>query len=124
MTEVSTKTPQSVRNIPITGKNLNLVKEILKYSRNDLLFADYDGNPFSSTNFSDYLARVSRSCGIKVYSLLMRKSFSADLYAQGTNPAVTKRLMGHKNEDMSLNAYATASNEDLISTTLNRKYKK
>ena len=124
VTEVSTKTPQSVRNIPITGKGLNLVKEILEYSRNDLLFADYDGNPFSSTNFSDYLARVSRSCGIKVYSLLMRKSFSADLYAQGINPAVTKKLMGHKSEDMSLNAYATASSEDLINTTLNRKYKK
>ncbi len=90
----------------------------------DLLFADYDGNPFSSTNFSDYLARVSRSCGIKVYSLLMRKSFSADLYAQGINPAVTKKLMGHKSEDMSLNAYASAGKEELINTTANRKYKK
>ena len=70
------------------------------------------------------LYRVSKSCGIKVYSLLMRKSFSADLYREGVNPAITKRLMGHKKEDMSLNAYASAGKEELISTTANRKYKK
>lgn len=122
--EVSTKTPQSVRDIPVGGDNLKLIYEILEYSRNDYLFSDYDGKPFATNHFSNYLYRVSKSCGIKVYPLLMRKSFSANLYAQGVNPAVTKSLMGHKYEDMSLNAYATASKTDLINTALNRKFKK
>ena len=53
----------------------------------------------------------------------MRKSFSADLYREGVNPAITKKLMGHKKEDMSLNAYATSSLNDMIETSINRKYK-
>ena len=61
--------------------------------------------------------------GIKVYALLMRNAFSADLYANGVNPAVTKKLMGHKNEEMSLNAYASASDEDAFEVMMNRKYK-
>ncbi|MBQ9157713.1 MAG: tyrosine-type recombinase/integrase [Erysipelotrichaceae bacterium] len=122
--EVSTKTPHSVRNIPIGGDHIRLINEILEYSKHDLLFSDYKGDPFSTEDFADYLYRVSRSCGIKVYPLLMRKSFSADLYAQGTNPAITRSLMGHKEEDMSLNAYATASQAAIIDTALNRKFKK
>ena len=122
--EVSTKTPQSVRDIPVTGDGVKLIEEILAYSKHDLVFADYNGDPFSTGDFSDYLYRVSRSCGIKVYSLLMRKSFSADLYREKENPASIKRLMGHKKEDMSLNAYASASREELINATMNRKFKK
>ncbi len=60
---------------------------------------------------------------IKVYALRMRKAFSADLYANGVNPAVTKKLMGHKNGDMSLNAYASASDEDAFDAMMNKKYK-
>ncbi len=85
--------------------------------------AKYDGTPFSTNELSDYLYRVSRSCGIKVYSLLMRKALSADLYREGVNPAVTKKLMGHKKEDMSLNAYATTNKKELLKTTKKRKFK-
>jgi integrase len=53
----------------------------------------------------------------------MRKSLSADYYAQRVNPAVTKKMMGHKNEEMSLNAYASASDEDVFEAMMNRKYK-
>ena len=111
-------------NISVGGDHIPLINEILEYSKHDLLFSDYKGDPFSTEDFADYLYRVSRSCGIKVYPLLMRKSFSADLYAQGTNPAITRSLMGHKEEDMSLNAYATASQAAIIDTALNRKFKK
>ena len=121
--EINTKTPQSIRDIPVSGDGVNLLKEVLNYSKHDLLFAKYDGTPISSDDFSDYLYRVSKSCGIKVYSLLMRKSFSADLYREGVNPAVTKRLMGHKKEDISLNAYATTNKEELLKTAKNRKFK-
>ena len=32
-------------------------------------------------------------------------------------------MMGHKNEEMSLNAYASASDEDVFEAIMNRKYK-
>ena len=121
--EVSTKTLQSVRDVPVGECGVKLLEEILEYSKNDLVSADYRGNAISTSDYSDYLNRVSKSCGIKVYSTIMRKSYSSDLYAQGVNPAVIKKLMGHKHEDMSLNAYASAKNDDLISASTNRQYK-
>ena len=45
------------------------------------------------------------------------------MLANGVNPAITKKLMGHKNEDMSLNAYASASDKDVFEAMMNRKYK-
>lgn len=56
----------------------------------------------------------------------MRVSFSVNrppLGLSGINPAVTKKLMGHKNEDMSLIAYASASDEDAFDAMMSRKYK-
>lgn len=35
----------------------------------------------------------------------------------------TKKLMGHKSEEMSLNAYASASDKDVFDVMMNRKYK-
>lgn len=112
----TTKTVESVRTIPIYGEAVDMIRELLGYSKYDLIFSDYEGKPFSSTEFADYLRRVSESCGIKVYATLLRKSFSADMYRAGVNPAVIKKLMGHKSENMSLNWYATAQAEDILST--------
>ncbi len=48
---------------------------------------------------------------------------SSPMGLSGINPAVTKKLMGHKNEDMSLIAYANASDEDAFDAMMSRKYK-
>ena len=122
----TTKTVESVRTIPIYGESVDMIRELLDYSKYDLIFSDYEGKPFSSTNFADYLRRVSESCGINVYATLLRKAFSADMYRAGVNPAVIKKLMGHKSENMSLNWYASAQAEDILSTMQMREdlYKK
>lgn len=57
-------------------------------------------------------------------SIILHHEEGIDLYRRGANPAAIKRLMGHKNKDMSLNSYATAGKEDLLETTKNRKFKK
>ena len=118
-----TKTPQSVRTVPVNPEGTEILREVFSYHDHDLLFCDYGGGILPTHVICDLLANVSKKCGIKVYALLMRKAFSADLYANGVNPAVTKKLMGHKNEDMSLNAYASASDEDAFDAMMNRKYK-
>ena len=119
-----TKTPQSVRTLPVTPEGAKILREVMAYHDYDILFCDADGSLLKTSVVDSLLANVSKKCGIKVYTLLLRKSFSADLYANGVNPAVTKRLMGHKNEDMSLNAYASASDKDTFDVMMNRKYKK
>lgn len=119
-----TKTPQSVRTVPVNPEGAKILREALSYHDHDLVFCDYGGGILPTSVVCGLLANVSDKCGIKVYTLLMRKAFSADLYANGVNPAVTKKLMGHKNEEMSLNAYASASDEDVFEAMMNRKYKK
>lgn len=119
-----TKTPQSVRTVPVNPAGAKILKDAMSYHDHDLVFCDFGGGILPTSVVCGLLANVSKKCGIKVYTLLMRKAFSADLYANGVNPAVTKKLMGHKNEEMSLNAYASASDEDAFEAMMNRKYKK
>jgi integrase len=123
LTEKTTKTPQSRRALPLFNEGVDLLKEVLSYSKHDCLFSDYKGKPFHTNYVSDYYSRVSRKCGIKVYAGLMRKAFSADNYSNGTNPAAIKKMMGHKNENMSVNWYATAGDEEVVRAMMNRKYK-
>ncbi len=118
-----TKTPESKRSIPLDSNGAKLLHEIFEYSKYDLIFAHYDGTLFDVNDLSDYLYRVSKKCGIKVYAYLMRKSYSSDLYREDVSPAVIKKLMGHKGELMSLRAYATASDEEVVKASYNRKYK-
>ena len=118
-----TKTPQSVRTVPVNPEGARILREVMAYHDHDLVFCDYGGGILPTSVVCSLLGNVSKKCGIKVYTLLMRKSFSADLYANGVNPAVTKKLMGHKNEEMSLNAYASASDKDAFEAMMNRKYK-
>jgi integrase len=118
-----TKTPQSVRTVPVGPEGAKMLRKVLAYHDYDLVFCDYNGGILTTSLVCGLLANVSKKCGIKVYTLLMRKSLSADYYAQRVNPAVTKKMMGHKNEEMSLNAYASASDEDVFEAMMNRKYK-
>ncbi len=125
----STKTPWSNRQLPVYGADVEVLKEAMAYSHNEILFAKYGGVPFESSEVSDYIGRVNRKykkvtgCDKDFYSTLMRKSYSSDQYANHVNPATVKKLMGHKYESTSLNWYATASDESLKQAMKNRRYK-
>lgn len=124
-----TKTQSSPRFVYVGQDGAALLREILAYSKYDLIFADYDGNPISSTRYSDYLNRVKHKWwkdtghDEDVYAELMRKSLSSDNYHNGVNPTATKKQMGHKHEDMSLNWYSSAPDPDVVNAFLNRQYK-
>lgn len=125
----NTKTPQSVRTLPIGGIGVKLMKEILAYTRYDLIFADYDGNPISATQLSSYCRRVrkayERQTGIKLdfYPLLLRKSFSADCWRTTADPKTVMAAMGHNNASTSLEHYASASTEMIYEAIRDRQYK-
>ena len=125
----NTKTPWSVRRLPIVGEDVDLIREILEYSKHNEVFAKWSGELFTSTEASEFISRVSKKyrseTGEKlyVYSTLMRKSLSSDAYRAGVSPAVIKKMMGHRYETTSVNWYASASEEEVIDAIKNRKYK-
>ena len=125
LTVKHTKTKKSARIMPVYGEGVQLLRDALNYSKHDLLFVKYDGTPFSTDEYFDYLYRVSRSCGIKVYSTLMRKSFSSDLLGGNVDPESVKELMGHETINMSL-YYASSTQERLNESMKSREslYKK
>lgn len=124
-----TKTQSSPRYVYVGEDGAKLLKDILAYSKYDLVFADYNGNPISSTRYSDFMNRMKhkwwKDTGHheEIYAELMRKSLAADNYRNGINPTITKQQMGHKSEDMSQNWYATVPDADVVNASLNRRYK-
>lgn len=124
LTVRNTKTKQSRRTVVLYGDDAKPLQEAINYSKYDLLFADYDGNPFAVNAVSDMYYRVSKACGIKVYAYLMRKSFSADAYREHENPAAVMKALGQKSAIMALEHYATVNTDDAQEIVKNRKYKK
>lgn len=124
-----TKTSFSPRFVYLGEEGANLLRNILAYSKYDLVFADYDGKPISATKMADYIGRVRKAWQKKtghtedIYAELMRKSLSSDGYRKKDSPSVIKKQMGHKTEDMSLNWYAMAPDQDVVDAFLNRQYK-
>ena len=124
-----TKTEESQRWVYLGKEGADLLREILAYSKYDIVFADYDGNLISSTVYSDFMNRVKhkwwKDTGHKedVYAELMRKALSADNYSHSVSAVVTKQQMGHESENMSANWYATAPDVDVVTAFLNRQYK-
>lgn len=118
----NTKTPQSRRVIPLFGQDVDLLEKIIADAKGESLFEKWNGEKLTSTELADYMNRVSKACGIKVYATLLRKSFAADLYNDKISPVTIRRLMGHATENMSLNWYATISDDEVIKTMKKRRY--
>ena len=122
-----TKTPQSQRIVPIEGKkNIDLLREIYAHARDEYLFARYDGTFFTTNQLSDYLNRVSKSCGVKVTMTLLRKSLSSDFYSAQVAAPTVKGIMGHVSENMSANWYASPVSAEILDAMEHREdyYKK
>lgn len=116
----ATKTKKSVRMVPIPADLAPILKECLKWSKHDLIFADYHGNLQSIDTVSDYVHRVSKKAGVQFNLYMLRHQFSTDLFASGTNPAVIRDLMGHTSSTMSLD-YAVSSEAERIQALDKRK---
>ncbi len=124
------KTPQSKRMMPVLKpEDIDLVKEVLAYTRNDLVFSDYYGELFSSDEVSDLIYRVRLSYkantgkDIDIYAYLMRKSLVSDNRREKVNPSATKLLLGHQSETVAGRWYASAEDEEVLNAVYSREYK-
>lgn len=133
---VPTKTPQSKRVIPLGEKAIVLYNDIMQMqnqrktqSEDHLLFANYDGKPFSSSSYSDFWSRIKRGYKnktgkiIDIHPLLMRKAFASDLSRQGHNYATIQQLLGHAPGSVSILNYDSPANQQKIDAVLNRQFK-
>jgi len=123
------KTMNAVRGVPVLREDdRNFINEILRFTRNDYVFSDYYGNLISSKDVADYIGRVRKSYNkakgrdLDIYAYLMRKSLGSDTEKSGT-AAARKKLMGHKSEYTAGRWYSSASEDDVLSSMWNRKYK-
>ena len=77
---------------------------------------------------ADYIGLVRKSYNkakgrdLDIYAYLMRMSLGSDTEKSGT-AAARKKLMGHKSEYTAGRWYSSASEDDVLSSMWNRKYK-
>ena len=130
LTVKDVKTPQSKRVVPVLKpEDIALIREILAFTRNDLVFTDYYGGLFSSDDVSDLIHRVRRSYArntgkdLDFYAYLMRKSMVSDNRRDKVNPSATKLLLGHQSENVAGRWYASADDEEVLNLVYSRAYK-
>ena len=108
---ITTKTEGSKRMVPIAAPLREALKEwTTGKKKNELLFPDYYGVPFTSDYFANYIRRVSRKCGIEFRAYMLRHKFATDLVKK-TDLRTVQELMGHAGGSMTL-SYARSSKED------------
>ena len=115
-----TKTPESIRIIPIADDLRPILEELIEYSSSEPLLLSKDGKPYEINYVSDYIHRISKKCGIPFNAYMLRHLFSTDLFKKGINPIVIRDLMGHSSAQMSSD-YATSDDDDKIQALNNRK---
>ena len=106
-----TKTEKSKRLVPIPEQLQPVLIECLRWSRNETLLADWNGNLISRNESNRVITKVKKSCGIDFHMYMLRHQFSTDLFRSGTDPVIIRDLMGHESATMSLD-YATTKEED------------
>lgn len=116
----ATKTGKSVRDVPVPDWLVPVLRQ-LKDEREDFLFTDPDGAFWDIDELSDYIHRVSVSCGIPFNMYRLRHKFSTDLYHDQVNPVAIRDLMGHESESVTMD-YAVSSEEERQEAVRNRKY--
>ena len=117
---ITTKTPQSVRDIPLTDQAEMVLADLVSRSHSEPLLASPDGLPYEIDYISNIIANISRASGITFNAYMLRHLFSTELFRAGTDPAVIRDLMGHTSRSMSLD-YAKSSFADRTEAIRRRK---
>lgn len=108
---ITTKTIESIRDVPLTNECIEILDSLLRYSKTDPLICAKDGKPYEISLISNHISIVSKKANIKFNAYMLRHLFSTTLFRKGINQAVIRDLMGHTTSTMSL-GYANTSSED------------
>ena len=126
----TTKTPYSIRKIPVNGEVLTILKEWQKYIKSDkgyekarkceYVFPSTRGGMLGKTGFSIKFRKAMQQAGLhgRGYELYtFRHTFCTNLIKQGVDIPTVQRLMGDNTTDVILKIYTSVEERDLVSAT-------
>ena len=116
---IPAKTTQSVRKTPIPDALLPQLSAIIEQTETDYLFLDQQGRFLDIDEVSDYIHRVSKSCGIPFNAYMLRHLYATDL-VKTTDARTAQDLLGHASFSMTLD-YARSSKDDREQAVKDRK---
>ncbi len=108
---ITTKTPQSIRTVPIHEELKPYLEELLKESASSPIIVEYDGSLFSIGKASYFLYRICKANDIQFHMYSLRHAFASRLVQNGISPRTTQDLLGHATFSMSVE-YARSSSEE------------
>ena len=123
------KTYSGKRDIPIPSQLKELFSELVKNSKDGLLFL-YKDKLISSSTINSHFKRICKNAGIrtKIYSFnrkgkkinlntsnvnehMLRHTYATRCIEAGMSPVVLQRLLGHKDISITLNTYTSVLNK-------------
>lgn len=97
---ITTKTPESIRTLPIPAGLRPYLVDLLKNRNTEPLLLAADGKPFEIDDVDDLLLHVYEKCNIKVTCYMMRHNFATAMVKKDLK--ATQNMMGHETPVMTL----------------------
>lgn len=126
----TTKTPYSVRKIPVNSEVLEILREWQEYVKSDrayekarkcqYVFPSTRGGMIGSSGLSVKFRKAMQQAGLhgRGYELYtFRHTFCTNLIKQGVDIPTVQRLMGDNTTDVILKIYTSVEERDLLSAT-------
>ena len=114
----ATKTPESVRTIPVSPDILQTLQARFR-GDGEYLFSNRIGHLMNPKTFTNHYKRALETAGVRYLSPhCCRHTFASRLFAAGVNPKIIQSLMGHTDYALTANIYTHVRQDDLRSAIL------
>ena len=110
----STKTPESVRTIPVTPEIMRLIEPRIR-GENDYLFTNrVEGLMMNPRTLLKHYKKALDTVGVRYLPPhCCRHTFATHLFMAGVNPKIVQKLMGHTDYALTANVYTHVNQNDL-----------
>ena len=108
---ITTKTPWSVRTLPIPSALFPILADLLKNRNSVPLLVASDGLPYSVADVDMVLRNVSIKSGIKVTLYMLRHNFATEMVKKDIK--ATQTMMGHESAVMTMKYVKETSIADM-----------
>lgn len=115
---ITTKTPWSVRTLPIPDTLVPILYELLSVHCSEPLLTASDGLPYEIDTIDDLMINVPKKSSVKVNMYMMRHNFATAMVKHDIR--ATQDMMGHESAVMTLK-YVESTPLDKMKEMLNSK---
>ncbi len=109
-----TKTPESVRDIPVEPEIMALLEPRMRGEADYLFTNRTEGLMMNPRTFLEHYQRALSAAGVRYLPPhCCRHTFATRLFATGVNPKIIQALMGHTDYALTANVYTHVNHTDL-----------